>query len=210
MAGGISCKREERSFRVAPPAAALPENVTYENRVRPGPIGPAMPLSTQPVSVAQLTREPSARQYPNNAQAQSDGQALYEAFNCVGCHAHGGGGIGPPLMDPYWYYGGDPEPIYQSILEGRPNGMPSFRGRIPDNQIWAIVAYVRSLSGQASPNAAQGREDHMRAQPPPNSISGPPPQQVPSPTTVPATATATETGRASETNPANATEATSE
>lgn len=86
-------------------------------------------------------------------------------------------------MDPKWFYGSQPQQIYTSIVEGRPNGMPSFRGRIPDFQVWELVAYVRSLSGQASPNAAPGREDHMRAQPPPNSISPASPETVPEPTT---------------------------
>ena len=27
--------------------------------------------------------------------------------------------------------------------------MPSFRGRIPDAQVWQLVAYVRSMSGLA-------------------------------------------------------------
>ena len=39
------------------------------------------------------------------------------------------------------------------IVEGRPNGMPSFRGKIPDQQIWQLAAYVRAMSG----NVAQGR-----------------------------------------------------
>ena len=31
--------------------------------------------------------------------------------------------------------------------------MPSFRGKIPDDQIWQLVAYVRSLSGHAPKDA---------------------------------------------------------
>src|SRR5581483_11928376 len=89
--------------------------------------------------------------------------------NCVGCHAHGGGGMGPPLMDQKWIYGSEPEQVYATIMEGRPNGMPSFRGKIPDDQVWKLVAYVRSLSGQTSKTAATGRNDEMRTKPPENS-----------------------------------------
>lgn len=32
------------------------------------------------------------------------------------------------------------ENIVQTINEGRPNGRPSFRGRIPEEQIWEIAA----------------------------------------------------------------------
>jgi cytochrome c oxidase cbb3-type subunit 3 len=121
----------------------------------------------------------------------SDGQSLYEYFNCVGCHAHGGGGIGPPLLDNKWFYGSEPGQVYMSIVQGRPNGMPSFRGRIPDYQVWELVAFVRSMSGQANPNAAPGREEHMQAPPPPNSMPKETPQTVPAPTTGPATGAAT-------------------
>ena len=55
--------------------------------------------------------------------------------------------MGPPLMDDEWIYGSEPENIFATIVEGRPNGMPSFRGRIPDYQVWQLVAYVRSMSG---------------------------------------------------------------
>jgi cytochrome c oxidase cbb3-type subunit 3 len=47
-------------------------------------------------------------------------------------------------MDAEWRYGGDPAQVFQSIAQGRPNGMPSFGGHIPEDQVWQIVAYVRS------------------------------------------------------------------
>ncbi len=43
----------------------------------------------------------------------------------------------------------DPEVIFGVISEGRTNGsnvMPSWKGSIPDEQIWKIVAYIKSLS----------------------------------------------------------------
>lgn len=77
------------------------------------------------------------------------GRQLYLAMNCVGCHAHGGGGMGPALIDDKWIYGGEIENIAASIREGRPAGMPSFRGFLPEEQIWQIAAYVRSLPDAA-------------------------------------------------------------
>jgi cytochrome c oxidase cbb3-type subunit 3 len=91
----------------------------------------------------------------------SEGKRLYEWFNCVGCHAHGGGGMGPALMDDKWIYGSGPENIFSTIIEGRPNGMPSFRAKIPNQQVWQIVAYVRSMSGQLSKDVSPGRDDNM-------------------------------------------------
>lgn len=89
-----------------------------------------------------------ADEYDGNDEMIQAGKQLYAAMNCVGCHSHGGGGMGPPLMDNRWIYGSSIEHIVSSVREGRPNGMPSFRGRIPDEQIWQIAAYVRSLSNR--------------------------------------------------------------
>ena len=109
--------------------------------------------------------DPRRTEYEENAFHLSQGKQLFTWFNCVGCHAHGGGGIGPPLMDEKWIYGSRIENIYASIVEGRPNGMPSFRNKIPEQQVWQISAYVRSLSGLAPKPASPGREDHMQIKP---------------------------------------------
>jgi cytochrome c oxidase cbb3-type subunit III len=96
-----------------------------------------------------------------NAYEVAQGKQLFRWFNCVGCHAHGGGGIGPALMDDRWIYGSEPSAIFTTIVEGRPNGMPAFRGRIPEEQVWQLVAYVRSMSGLVSPDAAPNRDEGL-------------------------------------------------
>jgi cytochrome c oxidase cbb3-type subunit III len=96
-----------------------------------------------------------------NAYALSQGKTLFRWFNCNGCHSAGGGGMGPALMDDKWLYGSSPDAIYKSIMEGRPNGMPAFRGKIAEDQAWQLVAYVRSMSGWARKDAAPGRSDSL-------------------------------------------------
>jgi cytochrome c oxidase cbb3-type subunit 3 len=78
-----SCKREERGFR-APPPTAQSTQLPMVTSFHAGP-------STEPSHVVNM--------YEQNAYAMSQGKIYYESFNCVGCHFHGGGGIGPPLMD---------------------------------------------------------------------------------------------------------------
>lgn len=90
--------------------------------------------------------DPRAAAYYDNAEAVQHGMRLYKQFNCAGCHFNGGGGIGPPLMDDAWIYGGRLDQIFNSIYQGRPNGMPTWGGKIPDDQIWQIATYVRSMS----------------------------------------------------------------
>ena len=128
-----------------------------ELRHTEGPSNLSMLSASQPP-------EDYARTYEHNAEAISEGRRLFAWFNCNGCHSEGGGAIGPALMDEQWIYGGEPENIYATIVEGRPNGMPSFRSRIPEQQLWQLVAYVRSLSGKVPKDVVAVRQDHMQVE----------------------------------------------
>lgn len=115
------------------------------------------------------SRSPSGyyeNRYEKNAYAVSEGKRLYRAYNCLGCHGGGGGGMGPALMDDTWLYGSDATSVFNSIANGRPNGMPAFRNRIPEDQIWMIAAYVRGMSGQIGKNVRSSRGDTVSAAPP--------------------------------------------
>ncbi|HEX4496283.1 MAG TPA: cytochrome c [Thermoanaerobaculia bacterium] len=139
------CPREGRNFRSLPAANARPEPVRL--------------VSLQPG--APLPKQAGGGPYEGNAWAISQGERLYEQYNCVGCHFHGGGGIGPPLMDAQWIYGGSGQNIHDTIVQGRPNGMPSYGGHIPDDQVWMITAYVRTLSGQVPKPERPTRNDEL-------------------------------------------------
>jgi len=141
----IGCEREQRRFTEASPASGIPQTLKMGE--------------LQPGGARQQVAVQSA--YEENAWAVSEGKRYYEWFNCVGCHAHGGGAMGPPLMDSRWIYGSEPENIFATIMEGRPNGMPAFRGRIPQQQAWEIVAYVRSLAGLTPSYARSQRDDDL-------------------------------------------------
>jgi cytochrome c oxidase cbb3-type subunit III len=107
--------------------------------------------------------------YDDNAYGVAQGKRLYVWYNCNGCHGGaGGGGMGPPLMDNEWRYGSDPASIFDTIMKGRPNGMPSFGGHIPEDQAWQLVAYVRSMSGMLRADVAPSRSDTLFPAPPEN------------------------------------------
>ena len=82
--------------------------------------------SPLPESEPSASKDPRARQYEGNAFHIAQGARYYVWMNCVGCHAHGGGGLGPPLLDRQWRYGGSMEKIVETLLKGRPNCMPRF------------------------------------------------------------------------------------
>ena len=114
-----------------------------------------------PVAEPPLVRNP-LEQNPN----AGNGQQFFTWFNCAGCHgARGGGGIGPPLRDDVWIYGSDPASIFQTIAQGRPNGMPAFGGKIPDEQIWSLEMYIRSLGGADPPVRAGAASGESTTQP---------------------------------------------
>jgi len=139
-----ACDREERQTRGKPLPETIPASATTQSR----------PL------------DPRAAAYEGNATAIAQGQQLYAWMNCVGCHSHGGGGMGPALMDDKWLYGGRVDQIASSIMEGRPRGMPAWRGRLTEQQMWQLAAYVRSLSGQVRKDVVSARADEMSNTPP--------------------------------------------
>jgi cytochrome c oxidase cbb3-type subunit 3 len=116
---------------------AGPASVFYVGPT-PGPDRP-MPEITNP--------------YAGNASALAEGRRLFVWYNCAGCHGdHAGGGMGPSLRDSTWIYGSGDRHIFASIAEGRANGMPAWGTKLPSEQIWKLVAYVRALRTPDEPS----------------------------------------------------------
>lgn len=147
-----ACQREERAFRPNPATTETPEKI-------------ALTSLTPGLGAPDEQRTGQGEIYENNAWHISEGKRLFSWFNCKGCHANGGGDSGPALMDDRWIYGGRIENIVATVREGRPNGMPSFRGKIPDEQIWQLAAYVRSMGRYTPKDASPNRSDDMHAGP---------------------------------------------
>jgi cytochrome c oxidase cbb3-type subunit 3 len=96
-----------------------------------------------PLSRAHLVlRNPHA----NNPAAVKTGAQLFIAYNCMDCHgADGSGAMAPSFQDGRYHFGGTDAEIFESIYQGRPEGMPAWGGRISDDQIWMLTSYLRSL-----------------------------------------------------------------
>jgi cytochrome c oxidase cbb3-type subunit 3 len=87
--------------------------------------------------------------YEGDKSATATGGKLFIAYNCLDCHgAEGSGAMGPSFQDGRWHFGGSPAAVFESIYQGRPDGMPAWGGRITNDQIWMLTAYVRSLSSK--------------------------------------------------------------
>ena len=137
----FACERGVQVERATTPPGAAAAVPATAGELQAGPV-------VEPVAV----KNPLGRD-----ENTGTGLQLFTWFNCAGCHgARGGGAIGPPLRDKVWIYGSDPASIYQSIAQGRPNGMPAYGGKIPDEQIWSLEMYIRSLGGADPPVPAGG------------------------------------------------------
>jgi cytochrome c oxidase cbb3-type subunit 3 len=82
-------------------------------------------------------------------QARAIGERLFLTY-CAQCHgsdARGNKGF-PNLTDNDWLYGGSPETIKETIMNGRHGQMPSMAAALgSDKDVEAVAHYVRSLSG---------------------------------------------------------------
>lgn len=84
-----------------------------------------------------------------DAEAAEAGAAVYQQA-CAACHGADGTGMtalgAPNLTDNIWLYGSTYEWIRETVEHGRQNEMPAQEGRLTDDQIQILAAYVYSLS----------------------------------------------------------------
>lgn len=97
------------------------------------------PYAQQPLDV--LAKDPAALRL---------GQSVF-ANHCAACHgadARGARGF-PDLTDSVWHWGGKPEDVLTSVIDGRQAMMPPLAASLGDAQaVDEVIAYVQSLSGQ--------------------------------------------------------------
>jgi len=117
--------------------AAAPPAVTYGQHVFAGGAAPAGATLQNP--------------YRGDRASVGQGEVIFSAMNCDGCHGGGGTGwVGPSLSDGRWRFGGSDGAIYQSIYYGRPHGMPAYGGLLlSSDAVWKLVTYLQSLAPPA-------------------------------------------------------------
>ena len=86
-----------------------------------------------------------------------DGDAAHESGRekyletCAACHGRDGTGVaalgGPDLTDDAWTYGGSLEDVIHSIARGRTGVMPAQEGRLNEEQIRLLAAWLKDGAG---------------------------------------------------------------
>ncbi len=116
-----------------------------------GPAITSSPVGPVPGGVQEINYP--SNPYTHDPVALQDGRRLFNWYNCSGCHGgHAGGGMGPSLRDPVWIYGNRDDQIFNTISYGRSKGMPAWGSKIPQNQIWELVAYIKSMGTPEEPD----------------------------------------------------------
>ncbi|MEH6558692.1 MAG: cytochrome-c oxidase, cbb3-type subunit III [Oceanicoccus sp.] len=108
-------------------------------------------------------REMPVEQVAKDAKALKMGQRMF-ANNCAQCHggdARGSYGF-PNLRDGEWLYGGSPEAIKTTLVNGRMGLMPGWEAALGEDGIDSVSNYVLGLSGRDVDvdSAAKGEEKY--------------------------------------------------
>jgi mono/diheme cytochrome c family protein len=110
--------------------------------------------------------------YTDSGSVAPEGQKIYMAAGCNGCHGGtGGGGMGPPLTNQVWVYGNDDDTLFRVIALGSDElqkqgysrkGSESVVGPMPPmgnivksaDDLWKIIAWIRSINPSAAGGAS--------------------------------------------------------
>jgi cytochrome c oxidase cbb3-type subunit 3 len=84
-----------------------------------------------------------------NPEAMKTGARLFSTYcsTCHGSDARGARGF-PNLRDDDWLWGGEPDQIKTTILNGRIAVMPAWGQALGEDGVVQVAEYVRSLSGK--------------------------------------------------------------
>ena len=133
----------------------------------PDPLARSLNVSFSPDSSSVLFLDRDGKRYlidvatksireanKSESPAPAGGSALFQA-NCSGCHGADGKGISsvgtPDFTNASMHATLNPAHIEDTIRRGKNGGMPSFAGRLSDDQIGEIASWVNNLSAAPSP-----------------------------------------------------------
>jgi mxaJ protein len=105
------------------------------------------PAAAPPQSDAAAPAFKKLNPFGDNADGIAAGKTLYIQVGCQGCHGGGGGGgMAASLIDDNWKFGSDDDTLFKLIKGQIPEQtMPTVYNTLPDEQVWQILAFIRTL-----------------------------------------------------------------
>jgi cytochrome c oxidase cbb3-type subunit III len=154
IAAGVACGAVALATASCRHTQSVATNEAVAQPVLPTASGPAaLPEGPYAGIAVSALEETATNPYGSDSGAVNRGGQLFLAMNCSGCHGKDAkaGIFAPNLTDSYWRYGGSDADVFNSIYEGRARGMPAWGAVLSTNQIWELVAYIRSLGAMTGP-----------------------------------------------------------
>ena len=118
---------------------------------------------TAPLSDPTGPGDPRASMFQDNFWLTSQGGLYFTLYGCGSCHGAAARGV-LDLGDDRWRYGGSIRDVFISIADGRTGGMPPYRSRMPQEQLWEVSGYVRHLH-KLDPAARRRQDVDQQGQP---------------------------------------------
>jgi putative heme-binding domain-containing protein len=117
-------------------------------------------LSTLAAMSVSAQNVPAGNPLAGNADAIRFGTGLYRA-RCADCHGMDARGIRAPDLTQVWASGRTDDGLFKTVKNGVPGTeMPAVGARMFDNEIWQILAYVRTLAVSAPTDPPKGNAEN--------------------------------------------------
>jgi putative heme-binding domain-containing protein len=95
-----------------------------------------------------------------NVDAIRFGTGLFRA-RCADCHGMDARGVRSPDLTQVWASGRTDDGLFKTVKNGVPGTeMPAVGARMADNEIWQILAYLRTLAAPAPNDPPKGNAEH--------------------------------------------------
>ena len=102
---------------------------------------------------------PAGNPLTGNADAIRFGTGLYRA-RCADCHGMDARGVRAPDLTQVWASGRTDDGLFKTLRNGVPGTeMPSVGVRTTDNEVWQILAYLRTLAASAPTDPPKGNAE---------------------------------------------------
>ena len=117
--------------------------------------------SAQDAGVARARSRVTKNPLEGNREAIRNGGPMFRT-RCAGCHGPDARGDRGPDLTGLWASGVSDDRIFETVREGVPGtDMPAADPlRVPDREIWQILAYVRTVAASTPQRASTGRPDN--------------------------------------------------
>ena len=136
---------EEYGVPLVPPGG--PPGGAANRNAEAAPSAPDAPPGAANPDAAAAPAPPKLNPFTGNADMAAEGRTLYFQVGCQGCHGGGGGGgMATSVIDDAWTFGSDDAVLFRLIKGEIPEQtMPTVYGVLEDDEVWKILAFIRSV-----------------------------------------------------------------